>query len=108
MKCNLSLKNQLSNKQKKELSKIISDELMIAFEQEELNCVRRVFKLIAVELNRSYGFGRKRLLKLFEKSGIQSAGNRKNDPVFWTHVDRIVNDELHLGFKSENYNELDD
>ena len=108
MKCNLSFKNKISKKDRKDIEKFIYDNSVDYIKQENRNCIRRTFKLMAVSLNEKYGFGKKRLLNLFNGCGAEANARRNQDPIFWAHIDKKVIDELGLEFEKEKYDELDD
>lgn len=108
MKCNMSYKNRISKKEKEDIKRFISEEAQKYILLENQNCVRRTFKLFAVALNKKYGFGKKRLLDLFNEVGEkQSETRRENKESYWKHIDDIILNELKLDFQRENYEELD-
>ena len=107
MKCNMSFRHKISKKEKEAIQKFVREESVEYMQRENMNCIRRTFKLIAVRLNERYGFGQKRLTELFNLCGEVSKNERLKDPVFWEHIDRKVIDELGLAFERENYEELE-
>ena len=62
--------------------------------------MRRFFKLMCVSLNEDFGFGEKRLMRLITRISKVSA-EHANDEVFWTHVDRRI-EQLGLEFSKED------
>ena len=66
---------------------------------------RRTFKLFCLALNREYGFGQQRLLKVTQTVN-DLALNRETDEVFWKHVDDRM-EQLGLMFQREDYEEMD-
>lgn len=107
MKCNLSFKNRMSKREREDIKSYIYNNSIEYIKQENRNCIRRTFKLMAVRLNEKYGFGKKRLSELFILCGEVSKNERYQDPIFWEHVDRKVIDEMGLAFERENYEELE-
>lgn len=69
---------------------------------ESRNMTRRMFKVLAVSLNRMYGFGGRRILRVIDDMTMLLR-EHENDPVFWTHLDRRVIDELGVPLDRENY-----
>ena len=68
---------------------------------------RRMFKVLAVSLNRTHGFGGKRILRVIDDM-TELLEKHENDPVFWTHLDRRVIDELGVPLDRENYELMED
>ena len=68
---------------------------------------RRTFKLLFVVLHQQFGFGTNRIKKIMEKV-TDLSHERKQDEVFWSHIDRLLIDHLKLPLERENYDELDD
>ena len=68
---------------------------------QQVGSARRVFKLFCVALNEEYGFGKFRLSKVLSK--VTSVCEEKNnDPIFWTHVDKVI-EQIGLEFIKEDY-----
>ena len=62
--------------------------------------IRRLFKLMCISLNETYGFGKRRLeCVLGQISDLVEEHDR--DEVYWAHVDRVVIDGLGVKFKRE-------
>ncbi len=107
MKCNLSLSRRMSQKQKNELQKYIEDESHKYIIKENHDCIRRAYKLIAIHLNKKYGFGKQRITALFDACGVETLEDQKQDEVFWKHIDDIVINQLGITFERENYDVMD-
>ena len=60
MKCNFYSKNKVSKKEMDAIKKFVREESVDYMQNENLKCIRRTFKLVAVRLNEKYGFGKKR------------------------------------------------
>lgn len=63
--------------------------------------IRRVFKLIAIALNETYGFGKLRTGKVLAEID-NMAKEKEHDPVFWAHVDRRVK-QIGFNFPEEDW-----
>lgn len=107
MKCNLSLERRLPKNTKDELDKYILEQSEKYILKSNLDCIRRMHKLIALNLNKRYGFGRKRILDLFNDCGFGASEQQKYDEIFWHHVDKVVIEEIGILFEKENYEEMD-
>lgn len=79
---------------------------MEVYQEESNGMFRRYYKLLAVSLNRKFGFGKQRIQRVFEDISELSK-QREHDEVFWAHVDKVVIDQLGIEFKRENYDDLD-
>lgn len=107
MKARIPTENKISKKQRDEIKQYVFDEVQKYLQKEYEDCTRRLFKLMAVELNKKYGFGKKRLTDLFDACGERAIKERQKDEIFWEHVDRVVIDQIGLDFLKEDYNEMD-
>ena len=88
----------------KDQQKVVRQTVREEFQKQGHEMARRYFKLFCVALNRDYGFGRERLKKVIgeiEKTSSQSF----DDPIFWTHIDKVCIDELKMPFEREDYAE---
>ena len=83
----------------------INDEVKAEFDRQGQELSRRHIKLFCVALNEEFGFGKDRLLRLIQKYGDLSA-ERKDDEVFWSHIDRYL-ERIGLDFPKENYETMD-
>ncbi len=87
----------VSKKQKEAVQEYIKKEMQV----QEFGSIRRVFKLFCVALHDEYGFGKGRLSNVLGKVNTVCE-EKKDDPVFWTHVDRVI-EQIGLDFTKENY-----
>ena len=106
MKARVSFINNLNKSQMDELNKYIFKKGMEVYEEESRNLFRRFFKLLAVSLNKKYGFGKKRLTETLKELQTLSI-NRETDMIFWKHIDDIVINNIGLEFEREPYKDLD-
>lgn len=74
--------------------------------RQELDRMRRWYKLLCAALNQSFGFGAQRLDRLMDEINLLS-DEKKDDPVFWEHVDTLLIDQVGMAFDRENYKEVD-
>ena len=68
---------------------------------------RRTFKLLFVILHQHFGFGTNRIKKIMEKVSDLSL-ERKQDEVFWSHIDILLIDYLKLPLDREDYDKMDE
>jgi hypothetical protein len=87
----------VSKRQKAAVNEYVQQELRV----QQVGSTRRVFKLFCVALNEQYGFGKKRLSNVLGRV-TAVCEEKKNDPVFWTHVDRVI-EQIGLEFQKEDY-----
>lgn len=106
MRVRISAWDNLTGKQRKELDNYIKTKGLDVYQEEAEGNFRRYYKLLAVSLNKKFGFGKKRIIEVFDYIS-EISKERDNDPVFWTHIDKIVIDQLDINLPKENYNELD-
>jgi hypothetical protein len=97
-----ALYNKITKKQKSIIKKGVEEE----FQRQSNDMTRRIFKLFCVSLNEEFQFGKERLERLLERIENISEG-RKDDPVFWAHIDRAVKN-IGLNFIEEDYEKMDD
>lgn len=107
MRVRVSTWDSLSKKQRAEIDEYIKTRGVEVYQEEAEGNFRRYYKLLAVSLNKKFGFGKKRILEVFEDISELSK-ERNNDPVFWVHIDKIVIDQLGIQLKKEDYRYLDD
>lgn len=55
-------------------------------------------------LHNEYGFGKGRLTNVLEKV-TTVCEDKRNDPVFWSHMDRAI-EQIGLEFQKEDYDAL--
>ena len=66
---------------------------------------RRIIKIMCIALNEEFGFGAERLSRLV-KSINNTTEEWHDNPVFWTDVDRRL-EQIGIPFEKENYEELE-
>ena len=89
----------------KKIQALIKEEVKAEYDRQGQELSRRHIKLFCVALNEEFGFGKERLLKFIKKYGDLSA-ERKEDEVFWTHIDRHL-ESIGLDFPKEDYEVMD-
>ncbi len=92
---------KLTNKQKAKIEAYAKEVSQL----EAVNNARRLIKIFCVALNQRYGFGHDRLAVLLGEVD-NLAEKQKDDPVFWSHIDREVIDYLKLPFEFEDYEKM--
>ena len=107
MNARVTAKQRLSLKEQKELDKYIFDKAMEIYNGESMGLMRRCYKAIAVALNQQFGFGKNRLIKLFDGTS-DIAKMREKDEIFWQHVDNVVIKQIGLPFEREEYKDLEE
>lgn len=106
MKVRINTWDTLTTKQQKELDEYVKSKGLEIYQAESAGDFRRYYKLVAVALNNRFGFGKKRILEVFDEISELSR-QREKDEVFWAHMDKIVINQIGLKFERENYNDLD-
>lgn len=101
MKAHVKASALASNKQKQQVRELVREELR---RQAGAN-MRRTFKLFCLCLNEKYGFGKDRLDRLIA-SVSELAEQHERDEVFWTHVDKRI-EQIGVKFDRENYEEME-
>ena len=98
---------RISVKEKKKLKaeiKLEVDRIWKEVEQEkEDDITRRVLKTLIYVLNTEYGYGIKRISRLFA-SFTKMLEESDKDEVYWEHIDRVVVDDLGLPFERDYTN----
>ena len=107
MNARVTAKQRLSLKEQRELDKYIFQKAMEIYNTESMGLMRRCYKTMAVALNEQFGFGKNRLMKLFENTS-EVAKKRNKDEIFWKHVDDMVINQIGLPMERENYMELEE
>lgn len=80
--------------------KAIREQVEIEMVKQAEDRTRMLMKLMCYVFNREYGFGKQRLTKactLVSNLCVDYEG----DEAFWEHLDRVVIDELGMGFERE-------
>ena len=72
-------------------------------EEKTIDITRRVLKTIIYKLNTEYGYGIKRISRLFN-SFTKMLEESSKDEVYWEHIDRIVIEKLGLPFERDYTN----
>ena len=93
--------NKLTKKQKADMEAYAKE----VHQSEAVNNARRLIKIVCVALNEKFGFGHDRLAVLLGEID-NLAEKQKDDPVFWSHIDREVIEYLKLPFVREDYNKM--
>lgn len=101
MRARLSPVASLNAKQREALQEFILKQGEEIFESQSITLINRMMKLFSVALNEQYGFGKQRLSNLIDHVSKLSS-ERKDDPIFWRHVDFVVIKQIGLDFKPES------
>lgn len=107
MNVRLTAKQRLTEKEQKELDKYIFKKAMEIYKGESMELMRRCYKIMAVALNEMFGFGKSRIMKLFDRAK-DLATEREHDEIYWQHIDDTLIDQMGLEFERENYQELEE
>ena len=98
---------KISGNDRKRLLSEVEIEVKKAWEKVEeektIDITRRVLKTIIYKLNTEYGYGIKRITRLFN-SFTKMLENSNNDEVYWEHRDRVVVNDLGLPFERDYTN----
>lgn len=98
MKARLPISNKMKSQVRQEVAK--------EYERQGQDATRRIFKLFCIALNEKYGFGKQRLLSILQEVECLSVESQQ-DEVFWTHIDRVVIDQMGIEFEREDYELMD-
>ena len=101
MNARIKLQDRLTEKQKAD----ITEYAKAIAQKENGDNARRFLKIVCVALNEKYSFGHDRLAILMDEIN-QLAEKQKEDCVFWSHIDRIVIQQLKLPFIEEDYDKM--
>ena len=85
----------------------IRNEVEAEFQKQSKDMANRFFKLFCVCLNQEFGFGKYRLSRVLQAVNNLSA-EREQDEIFWSHIDRIVIEQIGLDFVKEDYDRMDE
>ena len=98
---------KISGNDRKRLLSEVEIEVKKAWEKVEeektIDITRRVLKTIIYNLNTEYGYGIKRITRLFN-SFTKMLEESSKDEVYWEHIDRVVVDKLGLPFERDYTN----
>lgn len=72
-------------------------------QEKETDITRRVLKTMIYVLNTEYGYGIKRIARLFN-SFTKMLEESDKDEVYWEHIDRVVVEKLGLPFERDYTN----
>ena len=98
MRARIPAQARLSSTSRRVIKEAAAPEL----DKQEMDRTRRLFKLFCLALNEQCGFGRERLSRVLASVSELSAEHDK-DEVFWTHVDRVVIDQIGVQFDREDW-----
>ena len=101
MRARYSAAGVTSKRQKEAIEELVAEEL----KKQSEGSARRLLKLMCVSLNKQFGFGQQRLLRLAQEINELSASHAQ-DEVFWHHVDKTLN-QIGMEFLPEDYEEFD-
>lgn len=107
MNARINAKQRLTPKEQKELDRYIFEKAMEIYNDEGMGLMRRCYKTMAIALNEQFGFGKSRLMKLFDRTS-DIAKTREHDEIYWHHVDNVLINQIGLEFERENYDDLDE
>ena len=106
MNVRLTANQKLTGKEQRELDKYIFDKAVDIYKKESMGLMRRCYKITAVALNELFGFGKSRIIKLFDRAK-DLAKERDTDEIYWKHIDDTLINQMGLEFERENYDDLD-
>ena len=98
MKARLPINNKMKNQVRQEVAK--------EYERQGQAQARRMFKLMCAVYNELYGHGKVRCMRAIARIS-ELSDKHKDDEVFWTHIDRVVIDQMGLEFEREDYELMD-
>lgn len=97
----------MSKAERKELNKYILKRAKEMYDRDMLGCMGRCYKLFVTVLHIKYGFGKQRIMDILKELNSVNM-KRKNDQIFWKHIDDVIVDELKIDLPRENYEDLDE
>ena len=92
-----------SKKEQKYIEKVAAMAAKEKLQEQQHGFTRRFYKLICYTLNREFGFGKGRLMKIINSIN-RTLTEHRDDVMFWNHLDRVVIDELGVEFEREKVN----
>ncbi len=98
MKARLPISNKLKQQVRQEVAR--------EYERQGQSAARRTFKLMCAVYNELYGHGKGRCMRAVSRISELSE-KRKDDEVFWTHIDKVVIDQMGIEFEREDYELMD-
>ena len=99
--------DMMNKSEQKELNKYILKRAKEIYDNDMLGCMGRCYKLFVTVLHIKYGFGKQRIMDILKELNSVNM-KRKNDPIFWKHIDDVIVDELKIDLPRENYEDLDE
>lgn len=99
--------DMMNKAEQKELNKYILKRAKEIYDNDMLGCMGRCYKLFVTVLHIKYGFGKQRIMDILKELNSVNM-KRKNDPIFWKHIDDVIVDELKIDLPRENYEDLDE
>ena len=101
------MKARIPTKFTKRQEGMIRQKVRDEYQRQGQEMSRRIFKLFCVALNKEFGFGKLRLFNLLNE--VSKLSNEKqHDEVFWSHIDKVVIEQIGIEFPREDYNKMDD
>lgn len=89
----------MNSREKKQLKQELRQAVQEEYEAVRQDETRRIFKLFCYVLHSRFGF-KKRCMDVI--SDVEKTSKeRKEDPVFWEHIDRYVIDQMGIPFERE-------
>ena len=98
MKARIRLQDRISNGRKADIKAYAKQ----VAQKENSDNARRFLKIVCVVLHNHFGFGRERLLKVMTEIGKLS-NERDNDEIFWSHIDKVIIEQLNIPLQEEDY-----
>ena len=92
-----------SKKEQKYIEKVAAMAAKEKLQEQQHGFTRRFYKLICYTLNREFGFGKGRLMKIINSIN-RTLTEHRDDVMFWNHLDRVVIDELGVKLEREKVN----
>lgn len=99
--------DMMNKAERKELDKYIFEQGMKVYNDEMKGCMGRCYKLLVTVLHIKYGFGKQRIMDILKELNSVNM-QRKNDQIFWKHIDDVIVNELKIDLPRENYEDLDE
>lgn len=87
-----------ANSMTKQQKRICQDYIKSTMDKEIKGYARRLFKLMCLSLNETEGFGKARCQKIIKNINAIAEEHEK-DEVYWSHVDRVVIDQIGISFE---------
>ena len=85
---------------------VIREKVRDEYQRQGQEMSRRIFKLFCVSLNKEFGFGKWRLSRLLNEVSVLS-NEKQHDEVFWSHIDKVLIEQIGIEFPREDYNKMD-